>query len=746
MNRQCAPLLVLGTLFLHGCGGGGSTPPPPPVISVSFSTAPPASLGLNASAPVGVTVSNDSANAGATFSCSPAGTCGTFTNTSATSATYNSPAAVPTGGSVTITAASVTDATKNAHANVTINAPAITVTFTLPSSFPSSLPTSAALPVTVSLTNDTNNQGVTFTCAPAGTCGTFTNTSATSATYNSPAAVPAGGSITITATSVAQTTASNTSPSITIAGIASVGSLKGQYTFLVTSPTGSRGTAAWVGSVNLDGAGNLVAVGSTGFAGVEDVVSPVRNDQGDNIYPTATNSASTYTVDATGHGQITMATVRGESLTISFIITFANSSDFATHAEIIEADGAGGEAGDPGSGTLDLQDPTAFSNSMIANTYSFTMTGVQNDVAQTFPPESLGGVLNLSVPTAISGSVDIVTGGVVASSAAGPGSQIDNAPDANGRGTFHVVLPGVSTTRSLTYYVVSSKVMRVFENSNISFTGGSMYSQGSASTALSGPYVYQHAGWSTAGRTVAAGQFSTSSGTISSGISDANSGGVSAITPSTSQAVTGNYTASTTAAGTINFTSFTDAAGGSLFNAYPVDPTLNILDPNNSVGGGGALLLHTDANINGIGVLVPQSSPQVFSLNYALNLQNAIAGPTPNEVDLVGLLSSSTASFGGASNLADYTQASATPNPQLGAPLSGTFAIDPANPTRYRYTGTFSVTSLAGGYSYPTAAPTATATPSTFSVVIYQATTSQAFVVETDTQAITIGQMVQQNP
>jgi hypothetical protein len=740
MNRILAPLFILASLsfILMACGGGSSSPPP--AISVTFSTPPPASIGLGLTANIAVTVSNDSANAGVVFSCTPAGSCGTFSAVTATTATYNSPAAVPSGGSVAIIATSVTDAAKNAQKTVTITGPPITISFT--STIPASLAESATLAVNVSLTNDTTNAGVTFTCAPMGSCGTFANPTAYGATYTAPATVPAGGTVTIIATSLAQASVSKSSTPITITSTASNASLKGQYAFLVLSPTGSRGTGAWVGSVNLDGNGGLAVVAGTNpaNAGIEDVVTPVRNDQGDGIIPTAMNAASKYSVDASGHGQIVMATVKGELLTISFVITSANSSGVATHAEIIEADGAGGEAGDPGSGTLDLQDPKAFSASSLAHTYSFTMTGVQN--AAKNPPESLGGVLNLSAPAAITGSVDIVSGGTVAASAAGTGSQLDNAPDANGRGTFHVVLPGASTTRSLTYYVVTSKVIRVFENSNISFTGGSMYSQGSpATTSLSGPYVYQHSGWSTAGRTVAAGQFSITAPatSFSGGISDANSGGLSANAPSTAKAVSGSFAASATETGTINLI-LTDAAEttASTFNAYPVDPALNILDPN-ATGNGGALLLHTDANINGVGLLLPQASPKVFSSHYALNLGNAIAASTPNEIDLVGILTSD-GSSNFTANLADYTQASPMPNPMIGAPLSGTFAV-----LSGRYIGSFTVTSLVGGYSFLTGSITASATPATFSVAIYQATTSQAFVVETDAHAITTGQMVQQN-
>lgn len=66
------------------------------------------------------------------------------------------------------------------------------------------------LQFTASLYGDTNNQGVIWTvtgpgCAGA-TCGSFTNVTRTSATYVAPAAVSAALAVTITATSVAQST------------------------------------------------------------------------------------------------------------------------------------------------------------------------------------------------------------------------------------------------------------------------------------------------------------------------------------------------------------------------------------------------------------------------------------------------------------------------------------------------------------------------------------------------------------
>ncbi len=68
------------------------------------------------------------------------------------------------------------------------------------------------LPISVALLDDSTHAGVAFTASGPGcvaaTCGTFTNVTTTSATYNAPATVTSQLVITITATSVAQTTQS----------------------------------------------------------------------------------------------------------------------------------------------------------------------------------------------------------------------------------------------------------------------------------------------------------------------------------------------------------------------------------------------------------------------------------------------------------------------------------------------------------------------------------------------------------
>ena len=238
MNRKLAPLFILSLTLLNACGGGGGsntgggggTGPQP--ISVNFSALPPQSMTAGDNIGVSATVTNDSANAGVNWSCTPTGVCGTFTPTSSASGantTYVAPGAVPSGGKVTIVATSVTDSAKNAQAQVTINAlppPAISVSIsTAPAA---TLPVSGST-MLAATTNDT--AGVTWSCVPAGSCGKFNPTSTastTTTTYTAPASVPSGGTVTLTATSVTDSTKTASASPVLITGVASNASLNGQ--------------------------------------------------------------------------------------------------------------------------------------------------------------------------------------------------------------------------------------------------------------------------------------------------------------------------------------------------------------------------------------------------------------------------------------------------------------------------------------------------------------------------------------
>jgi len=112
-----AGLALAVAVVFCGCDGcGGSSP-----LSIAITTAPPASMEVNQTANMTATVSNDGANGGVDWSCTPVGTCGTFTPAHTASGAATQYQAPPASANVVITAASTTKPAVNKTANVTIN-------------------------------------------------------------------------------------------------------------------------------------------------------------------------------------------------------------------------------------------------------------------------------------------------------------------------------------------------------------------------------------------------------------------------------------------------------------------------------------------------------------------------------------------------------------------------------------------------------------------------------------------------
>ena len=736
MNWKSVVLLPAFAVVSSGCGSSPSGPPP--TILVAFNPAAPTSVAIGMSAQVTATVSNDSTAKGVNWNCTPANSCGSFNPTSTPSGvatTYTAPATVPAGVNVAIIATAVSDATKNASANVYISG--ITVTFT--ATPPKMIAQGTTANVVATVVNDAALAGVNWSCTPAGACGSFNppmTQSGSSTTYTSPTK---GTNVVITATSVTDPKAL-AGATVIVPGTASLGTLKGQYVFLIRANVGNqatRGYTTFIGSVTLDGAGNVTG-------GMEDIVSPGYYDQGDPICPTLTAGpcsapapkpdASYYTVDANGHGILRIKTLNGETLDFSLIVTSTS------HAEIIET------AGDPGIGTFDLQTTKTgvaggFDVSQISGNYAFTLDGVNAALNPTHKL-AMGGVFQADgTGNLANGTLDVNDNGVFTTTGAGLGGKISVPPDADGRGQLQL-----SSGKSLRFYIVNDKVLRLFEDDNVDYIGGSAYAQSAAMPPQTGKFVYQHSGWNSSGtvRTVAAGQFTADAmGTITTGISDSNAGGAPTV-PSAAKTVSGSYKPGASPA----TLTLTDASGGpAILNVYPVDPTLNILDPNNPSNGGGALLLHTDANIVGSGLLLPQNLPaasNILGIN-ALNLENAISAATPREVALVGVFTSDGISSLG-NGISDYDWDDANSpslTVMLGASFTGSYVADASNSGHF--SGTFDIPTPA---VHPPALPTTYAfiLPSTniFNVSIYQASSSQAFIIQTDATANVSGTLIQQ--
>lgn len=236
-----------------------------PAITVTLSKTT-ASLQVGASTTFAAAVANDSANKGVTWALSGAGcsgaTCGTVTPaTSASGAgvTYVAPANVPTPPTVTLTATSNSDSTKSAAATITVTAGALAIGVTLSQTMVGVV-AGRTQNFTATVTNDSANQGVTWTLSSTGcsgaTCGTVAPTASASGvavTYTAPVSVPVPPGVTLRATSVTDNTKSATAAititssgnAVTVALTPQLGGLAlGQslnFTATVTNDVGAAG-------------------------------------------------------------------------------------------------------------------------------------------------------------------------------------------------------------------------------------------------------------------------------------------------------------------------------------------------------------------------------------------------------------------------------------------------------------------------------------------------------------------------
>jgi hypothetical protein len=181
------------------------------------------------------TVQNDTQNKGVNWTLTGAGctgaACGHLSAASSPSGaaiTYTAPANVPSPASVAATATSVADPSKTAVATITVTSattPAAGIAVTVnPTAV--SVQTGQTKSITATVQNDTQNKGVTWTLTGVGCSGTFCGTlSATSSasgaaiTYTAPVRVRSLGVLSLTATSMADTSkAAVTAITVTSAG------------------------------------------------------------------------------------------------------------------------------------------------------------------------------------------------------------------------------------------------------------------------------------------------------------------------------------------------------------------------------------------------------------------------------------------------------------------------------------------------------------------------------------------------
>jgi hypothetical protein len=244
VKRTCAVALFASLVVLSGCGSTGTKPQ---VEGVTFTDidgtalkTPPTSLTVGQGTYVDVMLTGDSQLLGADWSlvCGsalPPGTplppgqpqdesCGTFTPAHTISgpiptyvtnavtaryvALYVAPAAPPKQGVVTLYASATADHTRSSSVTLTITGQPISVGFA--PAPPPSLQVGASVQFKAALNNDGTNAGVRWSVICGSTdCGFFgpvETITGVATIYVAPAAIPVGGSIQVTATSVGDPT------------------------------------------------------------------------------------------------------------------------------------------------------------------------------------------------------------------------------------------------------------------------------------------------------------------------------------------------------------------------------------------------------------------------------------------------------------------------------------------------------------------------------------------------------------
>jgi hypothetical protein len=562
------------------------------------------------------------------------------------------------------------------HLSITISTPP-----------PASIAPGASVQIAATETGTT--APIDWTCTPVGTCGSFSPTPTTSGQntmYTAPAT--AVGPVTITATSEAKGLAP-VSVNVTIQANQGVA---GNFTFYLTGLDAAQDIYSLAGAVLINADGTLTGEQDFNSANGVGFGFTFLNDP---------ITGGTLSVGADGSGTLTLVTTNEGTET--FTVNFVNNS----HALIIESDGS------TSSGSLDLQTLP----STLSGGFAFALTGV----GQSGEGVSIGGVLTIT-GTTIAGTFD--------QNDAISGPSLNNsflaatlgAADTLGRGTITNGPFGASGV----YYTINQNAIRIIDMDNSDSGVGSAFSQGTgtfSNSSLVNSVFIDQGNFAESSLFAAVGQIVPSGGNFT-GVADVNEQGSTLAPPFLDAAgIAGTYSIAGDGYGslTINPATLLDVTN---LGIYMVDPTVNINDPNNSSGGGGALIVDLSANVLGVGTLVPQATGS-FSGNYALGLQDffpggSVANPPvgSGEADFVGNAAVTATTFAGSGTISDPKMLLNPPANTDSVTFSAPVAADSSHPGRFTITPfTVTLTNGAGG-TIP------------YTANVYQASSGQLFWIE----------------
>ncbi len=451
--------------------------------------------------------------------------------------------------------------------------------------------------------------------------------------------------------------------------------LHGQYAFsFVGQSTSTKGQTASILAV-----GTFTADGNGGISGgIEDVNSGTGGQ--------TFNFTGKYSVGSDLRGT---AILTGISVCPEWQFAMLNSS----HALMTCFDTA-----NTGSGSIDIQDPTAFNNAKLVGNYVFGFSGigVTQSAAAMAGDWTMDGQGNIT-----RGEVDSNDGlSLLQDTAVSSGSYTVGS---NGKGTLQLT-SGAYGTQKFVFYVVNNTDLKMLESDVFSSTApllsGEVFQQkpGPYSLAsLSGAYVFTLGGIDSAGSPTGSGGVFTADGNANvSGIVDDNDGGF----PSVNNVFAGSYSVGPN--GRITF-------GAWIFQivAYPAaNGTLQLIEMDGSGVSSGM------AKIQAAGPITTAS----LSGNYALNWTGTLNPNTlsQSEEDITGQLTAD-----GNGNLGGTLDVNSASNLIQGLPI------------------TTSTYTLLGNNGYGSAGINTNA--ATFNMHYYQADPNTVLFLDLDTTRVLVG-------
>ena len=690
MHRTFFPICaLLGVLacVVTGCGTSASS-----TISVSIMS-PASAQTIDQGQTVGVTASVSSSNAstinqGVMWSISGSGctgaACGSLTNQTATSVTYNAPSSVLSNTVVSVVATSVENPAKSASIQITVAAIAVQIQNKV-SELAAGTGNFFNTQFVALVQNDPSGAGVTWTltangaeCSPA--CGTLTvnGPQSMSLTYTPPTSVPAAPANvpTLTATSVTNPSESATDAFTIFNGAAACGTggneseLNGEYAIMLQgwSGTGAGSPFLFGASFGADGAGHI-----TGGA---DQFNPffIRSESGAGVIP----SASSYSVGSDNRGCLTLTDENEVTYTFQFSLG-GIAAGIASKGDIIYINQ---QSATPqrGSGILRKQDPTAFSLSALAPNYALGVDGWANASSSStvLVHYAAAGSFTQSGGTLSNSAFDANDGGSAFNQQGLTNFGTVQGPISTGTGATYatISLPGPSGGEAdVTVYVINSSEL-FFISNDLSETGiGALFCGRAIATpssftaaSISPNYILRFTGNSSSSAAAAIGLASFSGGAEGSvsGVFDQFAGGTA-----TNQNISGTY-GFTTISGRLEINGGSTAASPICYLTNPAD---NI----------SAVCISTDKSASG-GVFDTQPASTYSDTSLSGNFFFGMNEPGDNTVpDLSGVASISTGSLTGTQDQASSAGLS------LGSAISATMSIS-ANGTGNLGANTVAVT------------------------------------------------------